>query len=142
LYKALDNRDNIIAQLERKLEDNHDFETGSKDGEYNQLLSEAEDAKREITEYRHTISELNVIVNQCNIENESLKEDKKELEEQIQSQYGVLEVQKKKLFETIQRSDEVKRRQRNDTDEQYNLELENQRYLNHQKLSSTIIKSE
>ena len=128
LYRALDDRDYIIAQLERKLENNDDFKREGQEERYEQLVSDYENARKEISDSKHTISELDAIINQYSVENETLKEDKRQLEKQIQSQHGVLEVQKKKLFAAERRSDDVKRRQRGDTDEQYRLELENQRY--------------
>ncbi len=139
MYKALDSRDYIIAQLERKLENNLNFEIENKDDQVNQLLVEVEDAKKEISSLKHTISEQHIIINEYTVDNETLREDKKRLQEQIQCQHGVLEVQKKKLSAAEEKSGDVIRRQKDDTDLQYKLELENQRYEKRERTQTYIL---
>ncbi len=126
----MDDRDYVISQLERRLETGQDFETDSvanKQQNHNELVIELEDTKKELSNCRHTITELRFIVDQYGADNEVLKEDRKQLEEQIHSQQGVLDLQKKKLFVAKQRTDDVKRKQRDGTDDLYRLELDNER---------------
>ena len=102
--------------MERKLENSLNFEIENKDEQVNQLLLEVEDVKKEISSHKLTISEQDVIISQYSTDNETLKEDKRRLEEQIQCQHGVLEIQKKKLSAAEKLSGDVRRRQRDDTD--------------------------
>lgn len=124
----MDNRDYVIAQLERKLENTkNEVETERKEKNHYSLKQELEDTKKEASNLRQTIVELRYLVDQYNAENDILNEDKRQLEEQIQSQQDVLDLQKKEILATKEIYGDVKKRQRDDIEEQYKLELENKR---------------
>ena len=123
----MDNRDYEISKLERRLANATDFDDGSKDDHIKTLEIEVDDARRETAECRQTISELQIHLKNLANDVDDLKRDKKHLEEQVESQHGVIESQKKKLAAAERQSLQNRKRYRNETDDQYRLELENQK---------------
>jgi len=114
--------------LERKLENTkNEVDTERKEKNHYLLEQELEDTRKEASNLRQTIVELRYLVDQYNAEIDILNEDKRQLEEQIQSQQDVLDLQKKEILATKEIYGDVKKRQRDDIEEQYKLELENKR---------------
>lgn len=99
----------------------------SKDDQIKELEEQLEDARKVATECRQIVSQHQRHLTQLKDEVDNLKKDKKLLVDQVDSQHGVIESQKKKLVTAESQSLQNRRRHRNETDEQYRLELENQK---------------
>ncbi len=123
----MDNRDIEISQLEQKLANATRSNEDSRDDQITELELELEDTRREASEFRQTSLQLDSKLKQTKIDLDDSRKDKKHLKEQLESQQEVIESQRKKLTAIERRELHNRRRQRDETGEQYRLEVENQK---------------
>lgn len=125
LYNALDNRDQTIADLEKKLESIINSTEGVE--RHLRLESDLEQARNEIIQQRQVIAELEAQVGENALQNDNDAADLKDMRDVVEMKNKIVETLRKQLLEAEQNLDKIKNQNKSGKGEVYRLETENLR---------------
>jgi len=136
LYVTFDQKDRRISELELQLRRRTDQDSSMErqqnswmklESDRRVLASDVEKYRGESLKARDVIADLQARVTLYMEENDGLCEDKKQLQQQVESQKSIMDRQKQRILDMIKLSEETVRKQHEGFGEQYQLELENKR---------------
>ena len=136
LYETLDQKDRRISELELQLRRRTDQDSSMErqqnswmklESDRRVLASDVEKYRGESLKARDVIADLQARVTLYMEENDGLCEDKKQLQQQVESQKSIMDRQKQRILDMTKLSEETVRKQHEGFGEQYQLELENKR---------------
>jgi hypothetical protein len=125
LYNALDNRDQTIVELEKRL--GEIIDSAKNETRETQLQTDLEQAKHEIIQQRQVISELEAQVGHNVAQNDNDAADLKNLRDQVEIKNKTIETQRRQLQQAAQKVDLVDTQNKSGKGEVYRLESENLR---------------
>ncbi|GMH51677.1 hypothetical protein TrST_g11013 [Triparma strigata] len=134
LYETLDLRDRQIADLEASGSTLPQRSVPGGDEDIYKVTEERDMAQADLEKYRDEvlqgkdyIAELQAQLAQKNVENDTLTQDKRNLEAEFESTKKILDEKKRQLLQTSKHHEDQKQKHKDGSSAQYQLELENQR---------------
>ncbi len=129
LYETLDQRDQRIVELEETVQRQRDEQhsLGSKKMEIERLMSDVERYRNESVRARETIADWQARMALSTEDNEGLREDKNQLEQQVDSQKSLLNRQQQQILQHTKALEDSSTNLTKLSQEQYQLELYNQK---------------
>ncbi len=129
LYETLDERDQRIAQLEGTIQRQRDDQNflGNRKTEIERLTSDIERYRNESVRARETIADWQARLALSMQDNEGLREDKNQLQQQVDSQNSLLSRQQQQILQQTNDLEKSSSELAKFSKQQYQLELHNQK---------------
>lgn len=129
LYETLDERDQRIAQLEETIKSQKDDQSrvGNRRTEIERLTSDMERHRNESIRAKETVADCQARLTLSIQDNEGLREDKNQLQQQVDSQTSLLSRQQEQILQQTKALEESSSELAKFSKHQYQLELHNQK---------------
>lgn len=129
LYETLDERDQRITQLEETIQRQRDDQSrlGNRRTEIERLTSDMERYRNESVRAKETIADCQARLTLSMQDNEGLREDKNQLQQQVDSQQSLLSRQQEQILQQTKALEESSSELAKFSKHQYQLELHNQK---------------